>query len=141
MMVNCVRCAGTFRLHEVDIVGTGYRCQTCSVAAALAAAHGVADVGDNLDLATRHSLARRARLQMFGGLFGTAGLFAPAVLATLAMGLGGWTVVLTLIAFYAMTITLGTFGDGLEKWRRYAGVPALPTATVRLLRARATTSG
>jgi len=136
MTVTCVRCARTFAPGEVDIVGTGYRCQACSVAAELAAAHGVADVGDNLDLATRQSLATRARWQIAGGLVGTAALFAPAVLATLAMGLGGWTVVLALIAFYAMTLTLGQFGDGLDKWRRYGHVPALPTATVRLLRAK-----
>ena len=136
MTVTCVRCGRAFPPAEVDIVGTGYRCQACSVAAQLAAAHGQADVGDNLDLATRQQLAQRARWQMVGGLVGTAGLFAPAVLATLAMGLGGWTVVLSLIAFYAMTLTLGQFGDGLDKWRRYGHVPQLPVATVRLLRER-----
>ena len=114
--------------HRADIVGTGYRCEACSLAAQLAAANGELDLCDNLTVGDRARIARRGRVKMFAGVTSTS--FLVAMLAILMTG-GTTSVLSAILMSVTLCATVGLTGTGYLEWRRTASLPAL--ATVRLL--------
>lgn len=132
--VSCVRCGRTLPIERTDVVGTGYRCEACSVQALVAAADGEPDVGDNLDIATRTRLALRGKRTVIGGVVLGAAAFAIPAIAV------GWTgglwmgVIAGGVGLYLAWTAVGSAVDiGWASWRQFGRTPALPTAKLKRL--------
>ena len=131
--VDCVRCGASISLDQADIVGTGYRCNACTMRAQIDAQNeGVADTSDDLDPVHRAQLARVAkrRTRLGVGLLGL--LLAPLAVAVSVTGISLASALVAMVGLYYSGTAIDMIITGRENQRRYGG-HALPAAKVRLL--------
>ena len=124
--VSCLRCGRSLPVRQMDIVGNGFRCEPCGLAALVAENNGEPDIIDNIDPATRADLARKSKLA--GALTLAAFIIAPTI---------GWIVggplVAGMVAAGALYMGGGTLDITYTNWRRYRRARNLPAATARKL--------
>lgn len=88
--VACVACGRRIPLRTADIVGTGYRCGSCSQRADMAAlGSGAADNRTHLDAGDRAAIAKSGAAEIWIGLLLiVGGLAVLGLLATVGFGVG-----------------------------------------------------
>lgn len=129
MTVRCVRCDAGIRLEHADLVGNGYRCPACSIAATSEeACGGLPDLADHLDPAARD--AQRAKFRDRAIIAG--GVVVATIAAPIAAAMSGLaSVALGLFAVmvpYGITFSSVHFAVAYSQYRRYAKQPQLPAA-------------
>ncbi len=73
--VPCVGCNIQIDSDHADVTGRGYRCNSCSMKASLAANHGLNDVNDHLTKDERRQRAAAAGTEMvLGSILAGSGL-------------------------------------------------------------------
>ncbi|CAN5913362.1 hypothetical protein BH11MYX3_BH11MYX3_42840 [soil metagenome] len=73
--VACVGCNAQIDSSRADVTGRGYRCNSCSMKASLAASGGLNDITDHLTTDERKQRAANAGTEMMvGGFIAGAGL-------------------------------------------------------------------
>jgi hypothetical protein len=121
-----VRCGATVPIERTDVVGIGYRCDTCS-----ATVHGEeAEVEDNVPPEERERLARQGKRKLVGMLAASGTLVAGPVVAALALTGPFGAAVAGLLGVYVGSSLFSAYGEQYySQWKRYRK-PALPPARV-----------
>jgi len=132
--VTCVRCGCQVAFERADVVGTGYRCDACTLYAQREAADGIDDLSDHLPAGDREELLRRkTRIVRWGTTALVLAIGGPAV----AVGMT-WGVLYGLAAGFGMAQLLSnpvalvgeSIADVVRFRRSHRGLPA---ARVRAL--------
>ena len=128
--VVCVRCGGTVPAARADIVGTGYRCDTCSVQAEVT--EGVDAVTDHIDPAERQRLASQGKQKFFAAVAMAATVLAIPSVVGYAVGGPLFALFGGVLGLYGGGQVIGTASETYyAQWKRYGKVPQLPAARLR----------
>jgi hypothetical protein len=116
-LVICVHCGRRVPLHAADVVGLGYRCAGCTVAAEVGELVGAPDVADHLSAEDRARFAQRGKEIAVKAAVVSA-IMAAVAIVLFAVAPGGGEAWLKLFVA-AVTLLFAVGGFGLERWRRF----------------------
>jgi hypothetical protein len=132
-MNTCIRCGVLAPESQMDIVGNGHRCPSCSLAAEMDERKGIDDIDDNQEPALLQRQARRTRRNW---LLTMATVATLAVLAPAYLVISGGYITAALLAGTTLYFGATAIESTYAAYRRYKHVHELPQARVRLLRDR-----
>ena len=130
MTVVCVRCNATVPAARADVVGTGYRCDQCSLQAEVT--EGADATTDHVEPAERERLAKQGKTKFMAAM-GIAGtILATPTLIGYAVGGPLFAVLGAVFGIYGGGQVIGTATETYyTQWKRYGKTPQLPAARIR----------